>query len=970
MTILKQSEVTNGFLVKNIRPISEIDAQLYEMEHIQSGCKLKWIDRDDENKTFLIGFKTIPSDDTGVFHILEHSVLNGSDKFTAKEPFVELLKGSLNTFLNAMTYPDKTLYPVSSRNNQDFINLIRVYMDAVLHPAIYNKPEIFYQEGWHYEMLSPEDTPIYKGVVYNEMKGSYSSVDTIIEAEMNKALFPDTCYQYSSGGDPDYIPELTYKKFIDSHKEFYNPSNAIIILDGKIDILTILKILNDEFLSEFKNNKSLSKIIPMQFPITADMVSKKYEISPTEGLDKKSHISFAYVYGTFEDTEKTIALQILQNILAVSNTAPLKKAVLESNLAQDLNIRIHDGIQQPFVYIEVKNTDEDKFSEIRSLIEATLSDICKKGISKEQLISCLNNQEFYAKERNYGFMPMGLGLGIEMLDSCLYGGDSIKNLSYADFFNSLRKKMNEGYFEELIDKTFLNNKHKATIAMIPSNTLGEEKRNAEIKRLDTIKKSWNDEQISNIINMNNKLQEWQRTVDTKEQLETLPTLKLSDISSKPELISLAEIKILDTTILKHNISTNGIVYLNLYFSAEGSTLEELSHASLLCNLLGKMDTKLRDNFSLQMDIKSKLGNIRFSPESYAKLGKDDSCTPYLTVQCSFLDANISDAIRLIREILYDTNFNDLEKIKNLVSQLKLQYEQSIIMNGHNFASLRVSSFYTEDGVVKEHFNGYEFYNWLKDINENFDKYKEKLIDLLNKLFTSIFTRERLTASVTGNVSDQNLLNLIEAIPAANQEISKVCYTPLGVRQEGIIIPAGISFAVKGSNLFKLGRSYTGSSKVLSKLLSLSYLWNTVRIQGGAYGAGFSSSENGNSFYYSYRDPNAYNSIDCYDNSAKFIEEFCNSEEDLTKYIIGTISDTEPLLTPRDKAKQSDSNYLRGITYDYLCNIRKEILHTTKHDLYNLCDTLNMIEKENAICVIGSKDIINSCSDRLKTIMRI
>ncbi len=962
------NDTISGFTVLREQNIEEIGAVLYEMEYKKTGTRLVWLRRDDKNKTFAITFKTIPSDDTGVFHILEHSVLNGSAKYPVKEPFVELLKGSLQTFLNAMTFADKTMYPVSSRNDTDFLNLIDVYMDAVLHPNIYTNENIFRQEGWHYELFDKESEPEYKGVVFNEMKGAYSSVETIMGASVSRLLFPDTCYGLESGGDPEHITDLTYEEFLDNHRRFYHPSNASIFLDGDIRLEEVFAKL-DCFLSPYETSDP-NICIALQPPVPYRELETEYEISPEEDPVGKTQLAAGYVYGTFDEKEKRFAFEVLSDVLCGSNESPLKKAILDRELAEDIYFQSADSALQLSVTLAVRNTDREKVPAIQACIRETIEDLVHNGIDRDLLTASFNNLEFRLRERDYGTFPRGLVYGISMMDSWLYGGDPSQYLIYDDVFAALRQKMDKGYFENLLEKILLDNPHQCLVILLPSATRGEKKRAAEALLLSEAKKSWSPERIGEIIRMNEELRSVQETPDTPEQLSTLPALAISDITEDPERLPLNVIEIDGTTTLRHDVETAGILYADLYFSIAGLNPDEIKAASFLANVLGEADTENYTSLRLQNQIKSELGHLTVSPEVFGKDNNPDSCAPYLVVSASALSSKADSLRRLVSEVANRSVFSDTQKLLNLLRQQKMQVEQDMVMSGHRYAMKRVEAYLSSEGAVGEYAGGLENYFWIKKTEAEFAEHAAELPELLSGLARRIFTRERLTISVTGKCDEEFISSLIREFSVTENVVPDTLVAPLGIRREGIVVPAGISFAVTGGNLLRLNIPYNGAMRVASKLLSLSYLWNVIRVQGGAYGSGFVARANGMAAFYSYRDPNAARSLPLYASADAFLSEFAEGDEDLTKFIIGTIADSEPLLSPRILGKSAAVQYLSGRTYEDSCRIRKEILATKKEDLLTIAGQIKAITETNAICVIGGKDKIDACGSLLSSLLTI
>ncbi len=959
---IKVNDKIHGFCVKYIRNIDEIGAVLYEMEYEKNDAELIWLSRPDSNKTFSVTFKTIPEDDTGVFHILEHSVLGGSEKYPVKEPFVELLKGSMQTFLNAFTFPDKTMYPVCSRNDKDFLNLIDVYMDAVLHPTIYTKPETFWQEGWHYELASAEDELARNGVVYNEMQGAFSSVETIIVSELNRLLFPDNCYKYESGGAPASIPNLTYEQFTEAHRKFYHPSNSKFFLDGDINIDAVLSLLNS-FIFPYEFSK-VDAEIPIQSAVSSEDCTFEYEVSDDDDISNKVQYAEGFVFASFDDQEKSIAMDILTDVLCGSNEAPLKKAILDQNLAEDVYFST-SGMQQITATLVVRNTSQDKICKIKSVIRQVLLDLSDNGIDRELLTASFNNLEFVVKERDYGSMPQGLGFALSVLDSWLYGGDPAQNLSYNQSFAKLRGGIETGYFEELIRSSLLENNHRASVLLLPSVSYGEKCREDDASKLKAIKKKMTAAEVSEIILMNERLKKVQEAPDLAENLAKLPMLALSDISQEPETLPLRESRYGENTVLFHELETGGIVYADIFFSIADLSPEELSTVSLMCEVLTQTATESYSGLALLNKIKSNLGFLGVSPAVYSVPGQTKECNPYVVVGCGMLDSKKEDALVLIKEVLLKSVFDNKALVKNIISQRKLSIERGFTSGGSSYAARRVAAASSAHGVASGAFSGLEFYRYLRKAECDTDG----LLGVFTELCKRIFVRERALISVTGMANETFAQNLLTLLP--KQDLCDVpraaSYVPLEPRQEGIAIPAAVSFAAKGGNLYNIGADYSGAIRVATSLLSLGYLWNTIRVQGGAYGTGVSANINGAVCFTSYRDPDAARSLDCYDNAGNALREFCESGEALDKYIIGTVAETEPVLSNKQRGRSAAALYLSGISHESRRKTRKEILNTNCDDLRRISEILDEICAVNNVCVVGERKKLEACSSRITSI---
>ena len=955
------NETIHGFTVNNVRHLDEIDADIYEMVHDQTQAKAIWLKRDDENKTFSIGFKTTPVDDTGVFHILEHSVLNGSRKYPVREPFVDLLKGSLQTFLNAMTYPDKTVYPVSSRNDKDFVNLMRVYMDAVFHPCVLNNPNIFYQEGWHYELSDVNEDPIYKGVVFNEMKGAFSSPDGVKGRLMMHNLFPDTCYGNESGGDPDFITDLTYEQFCATHRKHYNPSNSYIFLDGDMDIDQILGIINDEYLCEY-NADGDKIVIEKQSPVINE-VMKEYEISPEEDPKGKSQISFGYVIGDFDEYEKTIAFSLISSVLCSSNESPLKKAILSKGLGEDVSFDVQDGIYQPYVGIDVYNCDVENKDVIKETIEEVLKKAVEEGLDREELKAALNQREFKAKERDFYGAPKGLIYALSALDSWLYGGDPANSICYNDIFVNLREKLETSYYEDLIRDLILHSKHKAAVYLKPSNTLGKEKLENEKAKLAKIASTWTDEERKALVEMNQKLQEWQSQEDTPELKATLPALHLEDLKKTPTENPYELNKSDDTTIIYHPLQTNGISYSSLIIDADDLSEEELTIAGQLMTLLGNLKTEKYDVLTLSREMRSILGD--FSSSLTGCRTYHEQFRKFVQISFSSLYRNDKEAIELIKEILYHTDYSDTNAIRNILKQNLFGMEQAYINAGHSLAIQRAASYTSSVSAAGEYAKGYEAYVYLKKLDDNFDNDASDFAKKLEAIAKKLFIKERYTISVSGENHQANVEELLKDAPHGTVgERSDI--KPLGSRNEGIAVPANISYAAKSSMLDD-NKDQIGTMFVLSNILTYDYLWNNIRVKGGAYGCGFRSGIARSAGFYSYRDPNPANSLNIYKETVDYLKDFVSRTSSIENYIVGTTGEFDPLLSAKASIITSDMEYMMEYSYEDKCKILKQILNTKLSDIEEAIKVFEYVNEDDNVCVIGNKAALEKCKDDLKVI---
>ena len=950
----------HNFRITNVRSLSELNCSLWELEHEKTGTPLAWLDRADENKTFAITFKTIPEDSTGVFHILEHSVLCGSDKYPVKEPFVELLKSSVNTFLNAMTYPDKTVYPFSSRNNKDFLNLLDVYMDAVLHPAIYHKPEIFRQEGWRYELREGQD-PVYQGVVFNEMKGAYASADAVLEHAMNRLLFPDNCYSAESGGHPEHIPDLTYEQFIANHRKFYHPSNSYIILNGSVDLDAVLAHI-DSYLKDYDRHVADFQI-PMQAAVPYREERTIYEIGTEESTSNRTIVSCGCMLGRFDEQEKLYAAAVLKDYLAGDNDAPLKQAVLSAGLGQDVKVQLHDGIQQNWISWEVWNTDEDKVDEIKAVVNRVLTDLAENGLDKGRLEACFNRFAFQLRDKDGGWASRSLSEALTMLDSWLYGGDPAQYLLTEDVLNALEAKLDSAYFADLIRTLFLENPHKAMSVLVPSQTLGKEKQEKEAARVAAECAVWTDADRVRIEAEGKTLAAWQQTADTPEALNSIPVLKLSDIDPTPEKLPVTVSKTNGITVLTHDIQ-NGLTYLNLHFDISDLSMKELPVASLLTKLLGKLPTANYSSAQLQMLTKQKVGKLRFIPNVYS--GKK-SCV-HLGAEMVCLANQGETAVALLCEILTETLFEDKLLLKNLLNQIMMQLQMEFVGAGHQYAMTRACSMLTGPGAAKEAMVGSSFIQWVKAQCAADDGQLDELAAQLEAVAGKAFCAKRLTVSLSSN-AEKLIDPVLRAFPKGSASGSAQL-TPNTTDQIGLPIPAPIGFASKASNIKNYGGSFHGSIYVLTNVLNFSYLWNEIRVQGGAYGCGFAGRDDGDMFFYTYRDPQPGRSLNVFDKAVDFVRSFCAQKMDLTPMILGSMASADPLLNTQMKITVAENRYFKGITYEDVCRVRHELISTTHEDLLALTDVLKYVAEDNAVCIVAGQPLLEACRECISKIQPI
>ncbi len=967
----KLGENYHGFILKHEEYIEEINSKARIFEHQNTGAKLLHMENDDSNKVFSIGFKTPPSDDTGVAHILEHSVLCGSRKFPTKEPFVELIKGSLNTFLNAMTFSDKTIYPIASKNEKDFFNLMDVYLDAVFYPNIYNTKEILMQEGWHYDLEDKESDLTYKGVVYNEMKGAFSSPDGVLMRKIQETLFPDNTYGFESGGDPDFIPELNYDEFLAFHTKYYHPSNSYIFLYGDGNLDKMLSFINDNYLINFDKKQIDATISPQKSYKEMKEVIENYSISEDDNEEEKTFLSLNFVTGKSVDEELYLALDILEYILLEAQGAPLKKAILDSGIGKDVYGSFDNGILQPVFSIVVKNSEESKREEFKKVVFDTLTTLVRDGIDKKLIEGCINITEFKLREADFQGFPKGLFYYMTAMDSWLYGGDPLIHMRYEKTLEKIKTAHESKYFENIIDKYILNNPHSSLLVLKPNKGLAHRKEKELKKQLYSYKKNLNEEDLERIVDETRALMVRQTTPDSKEVLETIPMLSLDDIDKGVDELEVKSFEFQGSKILMHNTFTSKIAYINFMFDAKVIKEEDIPYISLLSTMLGKVDTKNYNYSELSNEVLINTGGIYFKSEVYGDDKELFKYYPYLEGHCKVMVDKLPKALDILSEIIENSLFEDVKRMRELIRQLISRIEMRLIDRGHQVVITRLASYFSPPSQYIEKTSGYEFYKFLKDLENNFDEKIDFIKNKLYEIMKTIFNKNNLTVALTGE--EEELKALEENLTKVQRVLSndRVTLKEYNFREEkkneGFLTPSNVQYVAQGYNFKELGYEYCGKMMVLKTVIGLDYLWNKIRVQGGAYGAFANIVRSGNLVFASYRDPNLKETLETYNEAYKFLQDFKTTDREMTKYIIGTISDFDMPLTPSMKGDRAISMYIRGITKEDRQKEREEVLSTTVGDINNYSELLNEVMRRNFIAVLGNDKKIKENKDVFKNI---
>ena len=952
-----------------------IKAKGYLLRHRKSGARVVYIENDDNNKVFSIGFRTPPSDSTGVPHIMEHSVLCGSKNFPAKDPFVELVKGSLNTFLNAMTYPDKTVYPVASCNDKDFQNLMHVYMDAVFYPNIYEHEEIFRQEGWSYQLDSAEDKLKYNGVVYNEMKGAFSSPEGVLDRVILNTLFPDTSYANESGGDPEVIPELTYEQFLDFHRKYYHPSNSYIYLYGDMDIEEKLHWLDQEYLGKY-DREPVDSRIRFQEPF-AEMQEKviPYSIASEESEEDNTYLSYNKVVGTSLDKELYLAFQILDYALLSAPGAPLKKALTDAGIGKDIMGSYDNGIYQPIFSVIAKNANEEKKEEFIQVIEDVLRASVKNGIDTKAIEAGINYYEFRYREADFGNYPKGLMYGLQMMDSWLYDEEKpFIHIEALDTFEFLKKQIGTGYYEELIQKYLLDNPHGAIVIVTPEK--GRTARmEAELEeKLQKYKESLTAEEVEAFVQKTQALEAYQSEPESEENLEKIPVLKREDISREIEPIINEEMTLAGVPVIFHEIETNGIGYVDVLFDMSLVEEQDLPYVGILQSVLGIIDTERYDYGILFNEINVNTGGIGTSLELYNDVTniREKAFKATFEIKGKALYGKLPVAFDMMREILMESKLDDGKRIREILAMLKSRLLMKFQSSGHVTAVLRAQSYASPAAKLKDMTNGIAFYETVSYIEEHFEEEKEKLseklIDLSKKLFCGDNMMLSYTAAREGLEGLEEMVEKLKnSLHTRTAEEDKRCVIHCEKKNEGFKTASKVQYVAKAGNFIDQGVAYTGALQILKVIMSYDYLWQNIRVKGGAYGCMSNFNRIGEGYFVSYRDPNLKRTLDVYDGVVDYLKNFTVSERDMTKYIIGTMSGIDQPMTPASKGERSMNLYMNKVSAEMIREERNQILDAEQDDIRALYKVAEAVLQADQRCVIGGEDKIEEEKELFKTL---
>ena len=942
------------------------------LRHRKTGARVMLIENEDENKVFNIAFRTPPKNSTGVAHILEHSVLCGSQKFPLKDPFVELVKGSLNTFLNAMTYPDKTCYPVASCNDQDFQNLMDVYLDAVFNPNIYNKEEIFRQEGWHYHLEDPEGPLTLNGVVYNEMKGAFSSPDDVLEREIMNSLFPDNSYGVESGGDPDCIPDLTYEEFLEFHRTYYHPSNSFIYLYGNMDMNEKLDFIDREYLSAYEK-KDVDSALKYQAPFDEmKLLSKKYPISEGESESSNTYLSYNVVTGDASDEVLCVAMEVLDYALLSVPGAPLRKALQDAGIGEDIYGDYTDGILQPYFTVTAKGTEADRREEFITIIHDVLTGIADNGLDKKAVEAGINLLEFRYREADFASYPKGLMYSLDILGNWLYSDENpFSQVKQLQVFEFLKKASDEGYFENVIRTYLLDNSHACLLTLAPEAGLAGKKDAALAGKLSDRLASLTPEEKEACAAATKALQEYQEEEDPPEAAECIPMLHRKDIRREIQKLSNEELSIDDTLFLFHDVHTNGIGYLDLMFEVKERDADTIHYLGLIKSVFTAVDTASYSYGDLCNEVNARSGGLSFGTEFFENPAEEDGFRLFFSVRGKALYPQMDFLFSMIREILTTSHLDDRKRLKEIIGETRSRLQDSLAAAGHGTAVARAFSYGNEEAAVQDELSGIGYFRFIEDLDRNFDDKAEEISRKLYSLLTRILRPENYIADYTG---ERESLPEIKELYAG---VKSYLYTePVQLsaeriepvrRNEGFTTAGQVQYVAQTGSFLEKGYSFTGALSILKVVLSYDYLWMNIRVKGGAYGCMTGFKRNGQSFFVSYRDPHLKRTLDVFAGLPDYIEAFTADEREMTKYIIGAVSSRDVPRTPQMQGNISRSAYFDGVTEEMLQKERDQILNAAAEDIRALAPMIRAILSDGQICVVGSETVLRKDGDLLSEI---
>ena len=973
-------EALDAYELISREELPDIHAEGVLLRHKKSGARVVLIPCGDENKVFSIAFRTPPADSTGVAHIIEHTVLCGSREFPLKDPFVELIKGSLNTFLNALTYPDKTMYPVASTNAADFHNLMHVYLDAVFHPNIYREENIFRQEGWHYEMEDASSPLTVNGVVYNEMKGVFSSPDSVLERETMNALFPEVPYGVESGGDPKDIPKLSYSRYLDFHRRYYHPSNSYLYLYGDVDMEKELRFIDRHYLADYER-QPVDSGIPLQKPFPEmRRIVKEYPVTDEDPTEGEAYLSYSAVAGDFLDMREMIAFDVLDYALFSAPGAPVRQALLDAGIGTDVYGEFEDGIRQPYFSVVAKHAKEEDADRFLSVIRETLAREAEKGIDRESLNAGINYLEFQFREADFGSYPRGLMYGMDVMDTWLYDDahpfDALRQL---DAFDFLKKAAGTGYFEELIRKSLLDNPHSALVILRPKRGLMKQMEEETASALEKRKAAMSADEIKRVVRETRELKEWQETPETPEHVASLPVLKRSDLKREIRPMSNRETNLAVTAAdgrkhqvktVFHDAETNGIDYVELLFDVHHIPAEEVPYLGLLKSVLLNVDAGPYSYLALNNEINAETGGISCGVVTSGDPDDPDGYQVYFGVQGKALHGKTERLMDLIREVTRHSRFDDSKRIREIITQTLSQLQAALQQAGHTAAANRACAYEMPVYALQDAVSGIGFERFLSDLADHFDERSGEITASLTRLAADIFVPEGILVSVTAEQDEDGRMSglLGRALEgSAEGAREKQTMKPLGKRCEGFTTAGQVQFVAMAGNYMRHGYAFSGVMQIVRQILSFDYLWQNVRVKGGAYGCGGSFRRTGDTVFTSFRDPHVRRTREVFEKIPDYLASFRADEKTMTKYIIGTMSGIDQPMTPATFGLASMRAWMMRLSDEERQRSRSQILDAREEDVRSLAGAAQAVIRDGCFCVIGGEQAIGRAKDLFGTV---
>ena len=976
--MLDMKKLSSYELIKT-EEITDVHSVGYLLKHKKSGARVMLLENDDDNKVFSIAFRTTPEDSTGVAHIMEHTVLCGSRKFPSKDPFVELIKGSMNTFLNAMTFPDKTMFPVASTNDRDFRNLCDVYLDAVFYPNIYKKEEIFRQEGWHYQMEDADSELEINGVVYNEMKGAMSSPEDVLSSKISSSLFPDNTYNNNSGGDPENIPDLTYEQYLDFHRTYYHPANSYIYLYGKLDFAEQLEWLDREYLSAFDDINIDTSIRPQKAFDSMVRLDASYPIASEEDEAQNTFLSWNAAIDVEQDIITASAIDILEMTLLALPGAPLREALLKAEIGLDISGSYESDLLQTVFSVTARGAEAEDAERFLEVVRNTLKEQVENGINPKALEAAINLNDFQFREADYGTYPRGLVYGIDVFETWLYDDekpfDALKTTQAYDF---LRTQIGTGYFEKLIEKYLLDNNHTSLVVLHPEKGLTARNEEAARNRLAEKKDSMQADEIRELIEKYNKLRDFQETPSTQEELEKIPSLAREDLSEEVRPLKNEVMTLGGVPVIWHEYETNGIAYLELMMDASGVAQEDLPYLYLLGSVLGMVDTKNYTYGELANEINSRTGGIGPTVAPLANSKDNSKARLCLSMNAKTLNEQVAFAFDMIEEILFTSRLDMEPRIREIVQRIKARLESGLSSSGSGTALIHGMAEFSAYYAIRDALNGVTGYRKIKTIEKDYDNKQDELHSKLRKILETIFADGRMLVSYTGSrenfgVLEEKLKHLRNMMAdykksedvVTDDPVSLLHYYPeitFSRENEGITTSGKVQYVARCGNFVNRGQKYTSVLAVLKTIMNYEYLWSNIRVKGGAYGCSVVFGRNGDTGFVSYRDPHLKATDKIYEGIPEFLENFTSSERDMTKYVIGTISDLDTPLNPAALGVRSMHAYLDGVTEEQMIRNRQAILKADQEDIRRLAPLIRAVLEDEVRCTLGSEEKLKEASD--------